>query len=47
MQNVGDFYDGPSARVTEEIGGEPLAGSGFEAEYPELGFSAVELKGQE
>ena len=36
-----------SAAWIDAIGGEPLAGSGFETEEPELGFSAAELDGKE
>jgi len=31
----------------DAIGGEPLAGSGFETEEPELEFSSAELSGEE
>ena len=31
----------------EAIGGQPLAGSGFETEEPELEFSSAELSGEE
>lgn len=30
-------------KVLDEIGGEPLEGSGFEAERPEPGFSENEI----
>ena len=47
MQNPHDFQHDLSTVSIESIGGEPLAGSGFEAEEPEPGFSAVELNGEE
>jgi hypothetical protein len=31
----------------DEIGGDPLAGSGFETEEPEPGYSATEWDGKE
>ena len=39
MQNLKDFDDDLHSPL-EDIGGEPLAGSGFESEVPELGFTA-------
>jgi len=47
MQNSQDFKGGLSAVSLDAIGGEPLAGSGFETEEPEPGFSAAELDGEE
>ena len=47
MQNSYGFQGDPTAVVIEEIGGEPLAGSGFEAEEPEPDFSSAELEGKE
>lgn len=47
MQNSHDFQYDLTAVVIDEIGGEPLAGSGFETEEPEPGFSAAELEGEE
>ena len=47
MQNSQDFQRDLSAAWIDAIGGEPLAGSGFETEEPELGFSAAELDGKE
>jgi len=47
MQNSYGFQCDLTALVIEEIGGEPLAGSGFETEEPELGFSPAELEGEE
>ena len=39
MQNLKDFDDNLQSPL-EDIGGEPLAGSGFENELPETGFAA-------
>ena len=39
MQNLKDFEDDLHSPL-EDIGGEPLAGSGFESELPEPGFAA-------
>lgn len=47
MQNSQDFKRDLSAMSLDVIGGEPLAGSGFEAEEPEPGYSATELDGKE
>jgi hypothetical protein len=47
MQNFQDFQRDLSAVSLDAIGGEPLAGSGFEAEEPEPGLSAAELDGEE
>lgn len=47
MQNSADFRHDLSARLIDAIGGEPLAGSGFESEEPEPGFSTAELEGEE
>ena len=47
MQNSQDLERDLSAVPLDAIGGEPLAGSGFEAEEPELGYSAAELDGEE
>ena len=43
MQNSQDIQRDLSAVSIDAIGGEPLAGSGFEAEEPDPGFSATEL----
>jgi hypothetical protein len=43
MQNVHDIERGSRTTSLDAIGGEPLAGSGFEAEEPELGFSSTEV----
>jgi hypothetical protein len=47
MQNSQDFQRDLSAVAIDAIGGEPLAGSAFETEEPEPGFSAAELDGEE
>ena len=47
MQNSDDFRPDAPAVSINAIGGEPLAGSGFEREEPEPGFSAAELEGEE
>jgi hypothetical protein len=47
MQNSPYFQRYLSAASLDETGGEPLAGSGFETEEPEAGFSAAELNGEE
>ena len=47
MQNSDDFrYDAPT-RLINAVGGEPLAGSGFEVEEPEPSFSVPESEGEE
>ena len=47
MQNSLSRQRDLSAVSPDEIGGEPLAGSGFETQEPELNFSAAELDGEE
>ena len=47
MQKSDDFRDDLPAVLIDAGGGEPLAGSGFETEEPEPGFSAAELDGEE
>ena len=47
MQNSQDFQRDLSTVSLDAMGGEPLAGSGFETEEPELGFSPAELEGEE
>jgi hypothetical protein len=47
MQNSVDFRHDLSAELIDAVGGEPLAGSGFETEEPEAGFSAAKLDGEE
>ena len=47
MQNFEDSQGRLSAELFEAVGGEPLAGSGFENEEPEPGFSVAEFEGEE
>jgi hypothetical protein len=47
MQNSHDFQRDLSAESIDALGGELLAGSGFETEEPEPGFVAAELRGEE
>lgn len=47
MQNADCFQRNVSAVLIDAIGGEPLAGSGFETEDPESGFSEAELEAKE
>ena len=47
MQSSQDFQLDLSIASLDQIGGEPLAGSGFETEEPEPGFVAAELRGEE
>jgi hypothetical protein len=47
MQKSQDFEKGLSAALLDAVGGEPLAGSGFETEDPEAGFSTTEAAVQE
>ena len=47
MQSSQDFQRDLSAASLDAIGGEPLAGSGFETEEPETGFSIAKLDGEE
>ena len=47
MQNLHDFQRDLSAESIDAVGGEPLAGSGFETEQPELGFVSAESRGEE
>jgi hypothetical protein len=42
MQNVRDIERSSRTTSLDAIGGEPLAGSSFEEEEPELGFSSTE-----
>jgi hypothetical protein len=46
MQNLRDIQRDSSSALLDAIGGEPLAGSGFETEEPEPGFSSTEPDGQ-
>ena len=47
MQNSPDFPRDWATVSLEAIGGEPLTGSGFETDEPELEFSAAKLSGEE
>jgi hypothetical protein len=47
MQKSQDYERGLSGALIDAIGGEPLAGSGFEAEDPDSGFSITEEAVQE
>ena len=47
MQNSQDFQRNLAALSLDDIGGEPLTGSGFETEEPEQEFSSAELSGEE
>lgn len=47
MQTSQDSLRTLSAVLLDAIGGELLAGSGFEAEEPEPGFAAAELAREE
>ena len=47
MQNSQEFQRELSAALIDAGGGEPLAGSGFENEEPEPGFSVAEFEGEE
>jgi hypothetical protein len=44
LQIFHDFRRDALAKSIEAIGGELLAGSGFETEAPETGFSGAELE---
>jgi hypothetical protein len=47
MQNLQDIQrDTLSSALLDAIGGEPLAGSGFETEEPESGFSNTDEVGE-
>jgi len=47
MQNSRDFQRDLTIVSLDEIGAEPLAGSGFDTEEPEPDFSSAELDGEE
>ena len=47
MQNLHDFQRDVLAESIDAVGGELLAGSGFETEVPEPGFVSAELRGEE
>jgi hypothetical protein len=46
MQIQHDFQRDPSDETIDAVGGEPLAGSGFETEEPESSFPGAELEGE-
>ncbi len=46
MQNLRDTERDSLPAPLDAVGGEPLAGSGFEAEQPDAGFSATEPGGE-
>jgi hypothetical protein len=47
MQNSQDIQRDSSVGLLDAFGGEPLAGSGFEMEDPDEGFSVTEQALQE
>jgi hypothetical protein len=47
MQNLQDAERSPVLAALDTIGGEPLAGSGFETEEPDPSFSITNLGGEE
>lgn len=47
MQNPRDFRRDLLSASIDAMGGEPLAGSGFEAEEPDPAFTAAELEKEE
>jgi hypothetical protein len=47
MQNLQSIQRDQLSGSLDHMGGEPLAGSGFEAEEPESDFSNTELGGGE
>ena len=47
MQKSQDYERDLSATLLDAVGGEPVAGSGFETEDPEVGFSITEEAVQE
>jgi hypothetical protein len=47
MQNPQDFQRDLAAVSLDAVGGESLAGSGFETEEPEVEFASTELGGEE
>ena len=47
MKNSDDFQPDLSGISFDEVGGGPLAGSGFETQELEPGFSAAESEGEE
>lgn len=47
MQGLRDAQYGAVTALLDDIGGEPLDDSGFEADEPELGFINSDLAGEE
>ncbi len=47
MQKSNEYEPGLSATLLDAVSGEPLAGSSFETEDPETGFSITEEAVQE
>jgi hypothetical protein len=46
MQNLQDIQRDTLSASLDAIGGEPLAGSGFETEEPESGFATTDEVGE-
>jgi hypothetical protein len=46
MQNSQDIQHDSSAATLDAMGGEPLAGSGFETEEPESNFHTTDAVGE-
>ena len=46
MQNLLDIQRDTLSASLDAIGGEPLAGSGFETEEPESGFATTDEVGE-
>ena len=46
MQNLQNIQRDTLSALLDAIGGEPLAGSGFETEDPESGFSNTDEVGE-
>jgi hypothetical protein len=47
MQTSQDVQRDLTSAGIDAVGGEPLAGSGFETEDPEPGFSAADFESEE
>jgi hypothetical protein len=47
MQTSQDVQRDLTTAEIDAVGGEPLAGSGFETEAPDAGFSAADFEGEE
>lgn len=46
MKNLKGIWD-RSPELLDQLGGEPLSGSGFESEQPDEAFAAQELRAEE